>query len=66
MIHEKVKQLEAIHSEDKISNDMLNKLRENILSLGYRISIFSKAISHVHELEHAFVKGLTFLMKNKR
>lgn len=65
-IHEKVKHLEKLHSEDLITGKSLDILRQNILSLGYRISIFSKAMTHVHEMEHAFVKGLTYLIQSKR
>lgn len=64
-IHKFVNTIDQLHSDNIIDNDKMSVVRDSILDLAYRVSIFAVVMNHVQEIEHSFVKCLSVFITKR-
>lgn len=64
-IHKLVSEIDNLHSEQMISEQTMNSVRDVVMDVAYRVSIFAVVMNHIQELEHAYVKSLNVLITHR-
>lgn len=63
-IHKLIDTFDKTHSTAVIESDKSQMVRDALMSLAYRVSLFSVVMDKIQELEHSFVKCLEILNYN--